>query len=198
MRHIVRLNMKKNKIVIFDFDHTIYDGDSMYDFFYFLNRKKFYALFFIYILKEVFVYKSLLKPSKNRFIQTMTKGRSSSELTLLSQMFYSRYQDRLKVDAYLKIEEYRLNFFDIIISTASLDIWVKPFADALEAKLLSTLYEDTKDGINIIVNNKGKNKVNLIRKSFNLENYDDIHSFGDSKADLYLKEISTEFFYKKI
>lgn len=188
--------MKGSNVAIFDFDETIYDGDSMYDCFRFINKKTFYLIFLKYILYEIFLHKSIKKPSKSRFINMMTKDLTLKEMELKAEDFYETHKSKINHEAQLEIEEYKHDNYDIYISTASLDIWVKPFAKDLGLKLISTRYEYIND-IRILKNNKGKEKVARIKKDLDLSKYTEIHAFGDSKADLFLKEIATEFFYKK-
>lgn len=60
------------KIIVYDFDKTIYSGETSIDFIrFFLKRNKKYLFRLIYILPSIFFYKINLKKSKEYFYKIL-------------------------------------------------------------------------------------------------------------------------------
>lgn len=73
-----------------------------------------------------------------------------------------------------------------LIVTASLDLWVQPFADHFGMKLLATTVEFKDDiftGNFVGINCNGDEKVNRILEEIKNKQFDKTIAFGDTKAD---------------
>lgn len=87
----------------------------------------------------------------------------------------------------------------IVIVTASVDYWLKPWTDKMEFELVSTKLES----INNLLTGKylGKNchgieKVQQIIKKYDLSTFDDIYAYGDSHGDLHMLKLANKQFFK--
>jgi len=189
----------ENNIVFYDFDNTLYNGDSMYDFFIHVHGKpKFYMLFLIFILKEVFLNNRILSPSKESFLNTMRADISPSVLKEHAVSFFRKNKNKINRTAKKDIMTYKNKSYKTMILTASLDIWVKPFADFLKMELISTAYKiDDNNNIIVLSNTKGERKTKEVKRIIKDGKYKEIVAYGDSKSDLCLKEVTTRFYYRE-
>jgi HAD superfamily phosphoserine phosphatase-like hydrolase len=92
------------------------------------------------------------------------------------------------------------NGYRIIVISASLECWLKPWCDLHNVELLSTKlkFKNSKViGEFLTPNCYGKEKVNRLKNYLNIDEYDEIISFGDSKADKYIFDISDKWFLIK-
>lgn len=181
----------KTKLVIFDFDGTLYDGDSMIDFVKYVNKSMYYPLLFKFAIISLFSLNPLTL-DKKIFLKIMLGKKGKSLLNKKSISFYELHRNKIKPEARLLIKRYLKENWDMVISTASLPIWIKPFADHLNMKFFASYYQECKNKeIILTLNNKGENKLFRIREDMDLSQYEEVLSYGDSKEDLYLEEIST-------
>lgn len=185
-----------NKLIILDFDGTIYKGDSMRDFAKSINLVKYFfslgIVFFPFLLSKIgLVDRSSLKQI---FIKINFKGLNKKELSIFNLSFFEKNKHRIypKALAYIKNNQKA----KIIIVTGSCNEWLAPFAHYLNVELISTQLsynQDVLSGSILGLNNIGDTKVANIKKQLQLSDYGEIISFGDSKSDLKLKKISTNY-----
>lgn len=86
-----------------------------------------------------------------------------------------------------------------LLVTASLDIWVKPFAEELKMELVSTRAE-FKNGVftgNFVGKNcNGNEKLVRIKEEINDSRYDKIIAFGDTSGDRPMLKWANEGHYQ--
>ena len=173
---------------IYDFDGTIYDGDSSVDFFKFCLRKnkKIYLLF-----PGILLY----------FILFLLKIKTKEEFKSKYFSFLKYFEDIDEVvnefwDKNLyKIKKFYLdkkNNTDIIIS-ASPEFLLKPVSKKLKFKLIATK-ADKKSGLFLGKNCYGKEKVKRLNK---INIYDCLEFYSDSLSDIYLVKIAKKAFIVK-
>lgn len=196
--------MSNKKLYLFDFDGTISNRDSFGHFF--LKSFDFRVLFFTLLLNSHKILLSIVsnqKLSKTKEVITsiLLKGKSKSEIKSLGELYVDKYIDqilRAKALSYIKeIQKDKKN--DIYIVSASLDIWLLPLAKKLDVLLICTELEFVQKyftGSFKTENCKGIEKVHRIKKEIKLKGYKEIISFGDSKGDQEMFEISDNTLYK--
>ena len=88
----------------------------------------------------------------------------------------------------------------IVIVSASIDSWLKPWCDKNDLDLIATKLE-IKNGIltgNFLTNNcYGNEKVIRVKQEYNLSNYEHIYAYGDSRGDRELLDLAHTKFYRK-
>lgn len=177
------------KLYCFDFDGTLTKKDTMFLFLEFYNPSKFRAEFIKHIPLFVFFKLKLMEPGKvkENFISAVLKGEKKENLEVAAQRFFdASYPQLFRENALQFIENIDREHTKSFIVTASLDIWVKPFAEKFKMNLLATeaLFE------NGIFTGKfaGKNcnsdeKVCRILTAINGEKFDKTIAFGDTDGD---------------
>lgn len=190
------------KLYLFDFDGTLTYKDTMFLYLKYYNSSKFRIQFLKYIplfilLKFKFADAEKVKKS---FISSILKGQTEAKIQKKSQNFFKEYYPEL----------FRQNALDLILNinaknteayivTASLDIWVEPFAEQFKMKLLATEAE-FKDGIftgNFKTKNcNGVEKLNRIKKEISDKKFDKIIAFGDTSGDKAMLNFADESYFR--
>ena len=193
------------KLYLFDFDGTLTYKDTMFLYLKFYNSMKFYVQFVKHIPLFVLLKLKLADAEKVKksFISSILKGESRTKIEKKSRLFFEKYQDEIfRVNALEFINNIDRTQTESYIVSASLDIWVKPFAEKLEMKLLSTRAEFKNDiftGNFIGKNCNGPEKVKRIIETVNERKFDKIIAFGDTSGDRemlsWADESHFEFFH---
>ena len=108
-------------------------------------------------------------------------------------------EDILKQSAMDKIASYKAAGDKIVIVTASLEDWLRPWCDAQGLELLGTKIR-RKGGI-ITGEIEGQNcygaqKVARVRAAYDVQAFDRIIAYGDSRGDREMLEFADEAHYK--
>ncbi|MDH4471755.1 MAG: HAD family hydrolase [Fluviicola sp.] len=189
------------KLVILDFDGTIYKGDSLLHFARFLNPAKYYGSLFLIAFPVLFSKLGLLSAQrlKELFFSMHLRGFSQSELRERGQAFFEANRDRLFSKAVSYIREQQQDSRCMVVS-ASCSEWLQPFCDSLQLELICTALEyDTagKSTGNIQGENvKGMEKIRALKQKVDLAEYDSVVAFGNSQEDRILADISQSYHHR--
>ena len=190
------------KLHLFDFDGTISNSDSMFEFLKMIyNKSSFYFL----IIKSlpIFIKYHLGIISKDNFkemflINFLSKF-SKNFLTLNAKIFVKNYEGNLKKSAlkYIKnLKKDKEN--EITIVSASLDIWITPIAKNLGINPISTVSNFNNNSFSGIKGKNcwGKEKVSRIQTIYDLKEYSEIYAYGDSSGDFEMLKIANHKMYR--
>ena len=177
------------KLYLFDFDGTLTYKDTMFLYLKFYNPSKFNFQFVKHIPLFILLKLKLANAEKVKksFISSILKGQSRTKVEEKSQQFFEKYYPEM-------IRENALEFVNNVdrentesyIVSASLDIWVKPFAEKFKMNLLATKAEFKNDIFtgNFIGNNcNSEEKVNRIKEAIQGKKFDKTIAFGDTSGD---------------
>ena len=190
------------KLYCFDFDGTLTYKDTMFMYLKFYDSAKFRVQFLKHIPLFVLLKLNLADTEKVKksFISSILKGQKEIKIKEKSKLFFeANYPKIVRENALDFIKNINKTNTDSLMVTASLDIWVKPFADAFNMELVSTKAE-FKDGVftgNFIGKNcNGKEKLERIKKEISNEKYDKIIAFGDTSGDKPMLSLAHESHYR--
>lgn len=176
---------------IYDFDNTIFLGDSSVKFFW-------YSLFRYPIIVLISVFKALFESIKYIF------KRSSFGLIKSELYSYVKYIDDLDkfIEKFVNKNMKNIKVFykqikrdDDVIISASFDFIVRPFCERLGLKYIICTKYDTKNGIIIGKNNKGEEKIVRFKEIFGdvvVEN-----AYSDSLSDIPMFNIAKRAYLVK-
>ena len=177
------------KLYCFDFDGTLTYSDTMFLYLKFYNPSKFRIQFIKHIPLFILLKLNLLEAEKVKksFIYSILKGEKKEKIEKKSQLFFDQYYPEIfRGNALDFIKNIDYSQTDCYIVSASLDIWVKPFAEKFKMNLLATNAEFKNDIFtgNFVGNNcNGVEKVNRIKAEITDKKYDKIIAFGDTSGD---------------
>ena len=193
-------------IVAFDFDGTLTKKDSFIEFIKFCKGT---TIFFLNLPYLTFLWLAAklriitVDGAKEKVFYRFFKGLSINEFNLKSRSFSSKIDLFLRQEALQTINSFKKPNHEIIIVSASIENWIKPWAVKNEIDdVVATQIEVDKDGFLtgyfLSKNCKGKEKVLRILNKFpNRESYKLI-SFGNSKGDKELIEFSNKGYMNSI
>lgn len=176
---------------IYDFDDTIFDGDSSVEFIkYSFLRHPFMLIWcFIKALKECIKY--IVKKSNFGLIKS----------ELFSFVKHIDNLDEYMNDYVLKHQKNIKNFYleqrkdDDVVISASFDFIVRPFCEKIGIKTIIATEYDTKKGCIIGKNCKGKEKI--VRFNKVIKNPKVNEAYSDSLSDIPMFEIAKKAYLVK-
>ncbi len=190
------------KAYFFDFDGTLTYKDTMFLFLKFCNPSKFYIQFLKHIPLFLLLKLKLADPEKVKksLIFSILQNENKESLELKSQQFFEEnFPQIIRENALDFINNIDKEHTESFIVTASLDIWVKPFADYFKMTLLATQaeFKNEKFTGNFIGKNCNKiEKVNRIAEATKDMKFDKTIAFGDTSGDLQMLEWANESHFK--
>ena len=190
-------------LVLFDFDGTITRDDSLLEFVtYVVGFKKFFRG--ILVLSPILVAYKLGLASNNftrrKLLGYFFAGMSADKFDKICKKYSTTHiEDILKQSAMDKIASYKAAGDKIVIVTASLEDWLRPWCDAQGLELLGTKIR-RKGGI-ITGEIEGQNcygaqKVARVRAAYDVQAFDRVIAYGDSRGDREMLEFADEAHYK--
>jgi len=193
----------KNVIIFFDFDGTITTDDSLIKFIHFAigNIKTIWGMF---LLSPILItYKLKLIPNykaKQLMLSYFFKGMDEEKFQKVAEEYSLKHIDTiLRPKAMEKIAWHKKQGHTIVVVSASIECWIKPWCDKNNLDLIATKLE-IKDGIVtgkfLTKNCYGIEKVNRVKEAYNLSDYNHIYAYGDSRGDRELLALADESFYK--
>ncbi|SIT23617.1 HAD-superfamily subfamily IB hydrolase, TIGR01490 [Chryseobacterium ureilyticum] len=190
------------KLYCFDFDGTLTYKDTMFMYLKFYDSTKYRVQFLKHVPLFILLKLKLAEAEKVKksFIGSILKGQTQEKIETKSRQFFELHYPRIvRENALDFIQNIDRNNTQSLLVTASLDIWVKPFAKELNMQLVSTRAE-FKNGVftgNFIGKNcNGKEKLVRIKEEINNSKYDKIIAFGDTSGDKPMLRWANEGHYQ--
>ncbi|MDQ1097128.1 MULTISPECIES: HAD family hydrolase [Chryseobacterium] len=190
------------KLYCFDFDGTITYKDTMFMYLRFYDPARFRMQFLRHVPLFILLKLKLAETEKVKksFIGSILKGQTQEKIEKKAQQFFEQHYPKI-------VRENALDFIHnmdrestrSLLVTASLDIWAKPFAEALQMQLIATKAE-FRNGVftgNFIGKNcNGKEKLVRIQEVIHDAKFDKIIAFGDTSGDKYMLRWANEGHYQ--
>ncbi|MFP8895456.1 MULTISPECIES: HAD family hydrolase [Chryseobacterium] len=190
------------KLYCFDFDGTITYKDTMFMYLKFYDSTKYRIQFLRHVPLFILLKLKLAETEKVKksFIGSILRGQTQEKIEQKSKQFFEQHYPKIvRENALDFIKNIDRNNTQSLLVTASLDIWVKPFAEELKMELVSTRAE-FKNGIftgNFVGKNcNGKEKLIRIKEEINDSKYDKIIAFGDTSGDRPMLKWANEGHYQ--
>ncbi|MDN3607551.1 HAD-IB family hydrolase [Kaistella yonginensis] len=190
------------KLYCFDFDGTLTYKDTMFLYLQFYDASKFRIQFIKHIPLFILLKMNLLEADKVKrsFVSSVLKGQTKSKIEKKSQQFFDQYYPEIfRENALDFIKNIDHSQTDCYIVSASLDIWVRPFAEKFGMKLLATqaaFENNIFTGKFVGKNCNGLEKVNRIKEAINEKKYDKTIAFGDTSGDQEMLDWADEGQFK--
>ncbi|UXP32441.1 haloacid dehalogenase-like hydrolase [Reichenbachiella agarivorans] len=190
-------------LALFDFDGTLTQKDSLFEMAKHVSSPAIYYLK-ISVLIPVFTLMKTSLLSKQRgkeiFMQLFFGGMKIEDFNQQCYKFCNqRLPEIIRPKALIALQQYQENNTDTYIVSASPENWIKPWAEKLGIKVLSTQLEVQNLRITgrILGNNcNHEEKVNRIKNHINLTEYNHIVAYGDTKGDFPMLNLANTKHYK--
>ena len=191
------------KIAFFDFDGTITTDDSLLKFIRFVVGDRRFLLGLVVLSPMLVLYKLKLIPNykaKQYLLSWFFKGMRKVDFLKVANEYSLVHLDKiLRLKAIEKINWHKNQGHKVVVVSASIECWLRPWCEKNGLELLATKLEikdDIVTGKLLSKNCYGVEKVNRIKELYNLEKYDYIYAYGDSSGDKQMLEFAHEKFYK--
>lgn len=190
------------KVYFFDFDGTLTKKDTMFMFLRYCDQNRFAVKFLLHMPLFMLLKFKLAQAEKvkRHFISSVLKGKTELFLKEKATGFFDEnYPDLIRENALEFIHNMNRAQTESYLVTASLDFWVKPFADKFEMVLIATEGK-FEDGIFTGKfkgpNCNGEEKVKRIKEALGDRKFDKSIAFGDTSGDGALLKYANEGHYK--
>ncbi|MCD9856354.1 haloacid dehalogenase-like hydrolase [Epilithonimonas sp. JDS] len=190
------------KLYLFDFDGTLTYKDTMFLFLKFYNPSKYSFQFLKHVPLFILLKLKLASAEavKKSFISSILKGESKYQIEKKAKLFFEEnYPSLFRENALDFINNINRENTESYIVSASLDIWVKPFAEKFDMTLLATKAEFKDDiftGKFIGKNCNKDEKVCRIEAELGDKKFDKIIAFGDTFGDKPMFKFANESHYR--
>ena len=200
----------KKRIYAFDFDGTLTTRDTLIAFIRYAKGTRAFVLGFLLHAHLLVLMKLKLYPNwkaKQKVFSYFFKGMSLGDFDALCQRFAADNRQLLRPEGVRTLEQARAEGADIVIVSASIDNWVKPFFTNLDG-LADNLPKITVLGTQIEIADRkltgrfltkncyGQEKVNRILALYPNRSEYTLTAYGDSRGDKELLVFADEAHYK--
>ena len=195
-------DLKGKSLALFDFDKTITDRDTFFDFLFFACGKIKVILVIILLSPAIlFYFLGIFKAKrlKEMFFKRLIKGWTVKNFDLKAKMYTQlRLKNIVRQSALDEIDEHRRNGTDIVIVSASPSSWIKFFAKEHQLDLIATeleIIDGCFSGKIVGENCRGIEKTRRIKKLYNVKKYQNVFAYGDSSGDKEMLEMANHKYF---
>ncbi len=189
-------------IAFFDFDGTLTSKDSLTEFYKYLYKRNFFYAYYLRNLALVVLVQFKIVSYftlKKRRLKYLVKKFPTQFLKDESRDFFRIFiENELKIKAKTRILELKKRGFKIVIVSASLDLLLSNFDKELSAEIITNELEEVNGNFTgNFIRNKDCNfeeKVHRIKSKYDIEDYEEVHAYGDSKGDFAMFELAHKSF----
>jgi HAD superfamily hydrolase (TIGR01490 family) len=200
----------KRRIAFFDFDGTITTRDTLLEFIRYSKGIPRFYLGFILNSPWLVAYKIKLisnQRAKERILRHFFKHTPLDRFEQTCEAFAREALPALlRPKAMEEIDRLKSAGATVVIVSASPENWIRDWASSIGAELLATRLEtapyqnsgkpDRLTGRIFRANCHGDEKVRRIKGSYDLEEFNEIYTYGDSNGDRPMLKLGTASFYK--
>jgi HAD superfamily hydrolase (TIGR01490 family) len=190
-------------IAFFDFDGTITRDDSLLKFIRFAVGEKRFIVGLIVLFPMLILYKFKFIPNyraKEYVLTWYFKGIKKEDFFKIANEYSLNHIDKIvKKNAKERILWHKKQNHKVVVVSASIDCWLRPWCEKNDLELISTKLELKNNIItgNLLTKNcYGEEKVNRIKQIYNLNDYNYIYAYGDSDGDKEMLSIANERYYR--
>jgi HAD superfamily hydrolase (TIGR01490 family) len=190
-------------LALFDFDGTITHKDSLFAFIRFVKGRSRFFWGMVRLLPMLIANKIGLisnDKAKEKMLAYYFKGMNYAEFKRLGEKFCTeKLPEILKRAALDKINWHRSKHHRVIVVSASVEEWIRPWTESMHIELLCTEMEVNDNRLTgkfSTPNCNGEEKVKRIKELVELEDYSIIYAYGDTKGDEAMLGIATKPLYQ--
>lgn len=194
---------RRNGVAFFDFDGTITKSDTFYGF---LRHAVCFKTFFLKSLLAVpilLIYKLHIisnSKAKEKVFGIFFKGWEYDEFKQVATTYsLSVMPAVVRREAHRKIRWHFEKNHEVVIVSASIEEWILPWARAKGLKVIATkpeVVDGVLTGHFATANCYGPEKASRIEEQYDLELFDHVFAYGDSRGDREMIALADEKHYR--
>lgn len=195
--------MKKH-LALFDLDGTITSKDTMIEFIRYVRGNRRLYMSYLALSPILLAYKLKLYPNdkaKQKLLRYHFGGEKEKRMRGWGAIFcQERFPGLRRKAAIGKLRYHRDQGHEVMVISASLDIWIKPWLKEEGLGFLCTeaQWENERfTGAFATPNCYGAEKVRRLREVLNPEDYEVIYAYGDSSGDKEMLALANRPFFRK-
>lgn len=188
------------KLVLFDFDGTIYRKDSFFEFCKFVFRKKplriVFSLIHAAIMIPYFCRLMSAKTAKNGFMLYLWNVKPEELNQLLNEFWEREYPESFRKSLLAKISQYRQQGAHLVCVSASPDILLQDICSRIGFDRFIGTRMERKGGRYVIQGNNchGPEKVVRIRELYKTGEHEILAAYSDSLHDMPMLQLAREHY----
>jgi HAD superfamily hydrolase (TIGR01490 family) len=193
----------KKGIAFFDFDGTITSKDTLLAFIRYSKGTQGLLWGFLRNSLHLIAYKLNLasnQTAKEKVLRYFFKNMPVEEFNSLCQRFSTRCLPGLiRKQALEEIKKLQQEGTIIVVVSASPENWISAWTDAMGVQLIASRLEEKEGKItgNILGRNcYGEEKVRRILEKHQVQDYEIVYAYGDTRGDQPMLKLATRAFYK--
>lgn len=190
-------------LALFDFDGTITHCDTFTPFIKKVVPSSRMYWGCLLLLPSIIGYRiGVLSAStlRQQIIYVGLKGFSNTQLKALGKTHASEFLTTvIRANALQRIKWHLEAGDRVVVVSASLDVYLKPWCDAQGVEMICSQLQVNRDLLTGKYNNadcSGDEKVKRVRSLVNLDAYQKIYAYGDTKEDEALLNIADEQYFR--
>ena len=194
--------MKKG-IAFFDFDGTVTSKDTLLAFIRYSKGTSGLLWGFLRNSLHLIAYKLNLasnQTAKEKVLQFFFKNMPVEEFNTLCQQFSTRCLPGLiRKQAMEEIKKLQKEGTIIVVVSASPENWISAWTDAMGVQLIASRLEEKEGRITGKIlgrNCYGEEKVRRILEKHQVQDYEIVYAYGDTRGDRPMLKLATKAFYK--
>lgn len=191
------------KIAFFDFDGTVTTKDSFIGFirFYFGDVRFLIGLAMLSPMLLLYVFKLIPNHvAKERMLSYFFKGMDEKTFRSAAQAYATEHIDRmLRPEAMNAIHRHQHRGDKVVIVSASIECWIKPWCEQHSLDLISTklqFVQELATGKLLTPNCYGQEKAHRIRAQYDLNAFETIYAYGDTRGDKEMLDLAHKPYYR--
>ncbi len=190
-------------LALFDFDGTITSKDSLLEFIKYTSGKFGFLLVMGLFSPVIFYYVFIKKDgeiAKRKVLAFLFRGKTKDELDQLGVSFAAEVIPEILLPRAIKeIKNHKSKGDRVIVISASLESWLRPWAESMDLELICTQMEFSQEkftGRFATPNCNGEEKVNRIKAYLNVDEFSPVFAYGNSSGDKPMLALADHGFYK--
>lgn len=183
-------------LALFDFDGTLCNTDSFTGFIFYSLKKRHILKQGIKVLPFIKAYCLNLYPAhymRPKLFAAMFSNMAIAEFNDIADHYALRLLDQLNPDIYQQLLKHQRNGDDVVLVSASLNLYLRPFCEQLNIDLVCTEIEVEQQYMTGRLNTpdcSAEQKRLRVLEKYNPEDYQKIYAYGNSKEDLAMFKLA--------
>ncbi len=191
-------------LALFDFDGTITTRDSLPDFIQYAVGKPAYYFGLLILSPILLSYLAGIVSNhfaKQKLISWHFKGWQPDKFQKIAEQYsHNKIDTMLRNEAIDKLQWHQQRGDRVIVVSASMEDWLKPWCDARGIELLATrlaVSNNILTGKFETANCHGEEKLKRVHQVADIECFEAVYAYGDSSGDSAMLAVANHAFYRK-